>query len=152
MNTARADKPTDGNPSQAAAIRVAATLLVGGSLHFIAPRFFDSIIPPMLPGRPRIYTYVSGITALGIGTGLSIARTRRVSADLASAYFIAVTPAKIQMAVDWCRSDTKRLPAKISGIAQVLGQIPLVTEARKARRNAVSTGGVTLNHPTLRRR
>lgn len=134
MDTTGAPATTD--PSQAAAIRLAVTLLAGGSMHFIAPKFFDSIIPPVLPGNPRAYTYVSGITALGIGTGLSIARTRRLSAGLAGAFFVAVMPAKVQMAADWWNSDTKALPARIGGIAQLFWQIPLITEALKARRNA----------------
>lgn len=136
MGVAGAGEPVAAGPSQAAAFRLAATLLAGGSLHFIAPRFFDSIIPPKLPGNPRTYTYVFGVAALGIGTGLSIARTRRASAGLACVFFVAVMPAKIQMAVDWWRSDTKPLPAKVGGIAQLVWQIPLVTEALKARRNA----------------
>lgn len=136
MGRARAGEPVGTDPSQAAAFRLAATLLAGGSLHFIAPRFFDSIIPPMLPGSPRAYTYAFGIAALGAGAGLTIPRTRRLSAGLACAFFVAVLPAKIQMAVDWLRSDTKPLPVKIGGVAQLFWQIPLVTEALKARRNA----------------
>lgn len=136
MNAARDGESTVARPSQAAAVRLAATLILGGSFHFIAPKFFDSIIPPVLPGSPRAYTYASGVAALGVGTGLSIARTRRASAGLAGAFFIAVLPAKLQMAVDLWRSDTKRLPVRILGIAQLFWQIPLVTEAMKARRNA----------------
>ncbi|WP_020666051.1 DoxX family protein [Amycolatopsis nigrescens] len=134
MDTATTDDPAE--PSQAAAIRLAATLLVGGSLHFLTPKFFDSIIPPVLPGNPRAYTYLSGAVALSTGTGLCFPRTRRVSAGLAGVFFVAVMPAKVQMAADWWRSDSKSLPAKLGGIAQLFWQVPLVTEARKARRNA----------------
>lgn len=136
MDTAHTNATGTSDPSQAAAFRLSATLLAGGSLHFIAPRFFDSIIPPMLPGNPRTYTYAFGIAALGVGTGLTVAPTRRISAGLAGAFFIAVMPAKVQMAADWWRSDTKGRSAKVGGIAQVFAQIPLVTEALKARRNA----------------
>ncbi|MFG3621039.1 hypothetical protein [Nocardia sp. NPDC047654] len=115
-----------------AALRLSAVLLMGGSLHFIAPRFFDGIIPPVLPGNPRAYTRVSGAAALGVGTGLAIPRTRRISAFLARIFFIAVMPAKIQMAVDWLHSDTKTRAVKIAGIIQLFWQIPLITEARKA--------------------
>jgi uncharacterized membrane protein len=119
-----------------AALRLSVVLLTGGAFHFIAPRFFDSIIPPVLPGDPRTYTRVSGVAALGIGTGLAIPRTRRTSALLARIFFIAVIPAKIQMTLDWLRSDTKPLPAKIAGIVQLFWQIPLLTEARKAQGEA----------------
>lgn len=46
--------------TELAAYRVAAMLLGVGSLHFLAPKPFDSIIPAELPGSPRLYTYGSG--------------------------------------------------------------------------------------------
>lgn len=140
-DTAATGEPLAAHARDAAATRLAAMLLLGGSLHFLAPRFFDSIIPPVLPGKARTYTYASGLAALAIGTGLSIGRTRRVSAGLAGAFFVAVMPAKIQMAVDWWRSDTKHPAAKIGGVVQLFWQIPLVTEALRARRAAVRTAG-----------
>lgn len=133
---------TAGNksPSQVPAIRLAATLVLGGSMHFIAPKFFDEIIPTKLPGNPRTYTYASGVAAVVIGAGLSAVRTRRFSAALAGAFFVAVMPAKVQLAISWWRSDTKRLPVKAVGIAQLLWQIPLLAEAMKSRRNALPLG------------
>ncbi|PXY20908.1 hypothetical protein [Prauserella muralis] len=121
-------------PHQAAATRLAAMLLAGGSMHFLAPRFFDGIIPQALPGQARTYTYVSGLAALALGAGLAAPPTRRAAAGLASAFFVAVMPAKVQLALDWCRSDTTPLPAKIAGIGQLFWQVPLVTEALKVRR------------------
>ncbi|GAB2762413.1 membrane protein [Salinifilum aidingensis] len=121
---------------RAPALRLAAVLLLGGSLHFLAPRFFDRIIPRRLPGRPRAYTRAFGAAALGIGTGLSIARTRRRSAVLAGAFFIAVMPAKVRLAVSWWRDGTKRLPARITGVVQLFWQVPLLTEAWRVWRNA----------------
>ena len=87
-------------PCPPAARRLAAIMLAGGSLHFLAPRWFDAIIPRSLPGRARTYTYVSGSAALAIGAGLMIARTRRLSADLATAFFVGVMPAKVRLAAD----------------------------------------------------
>lgn len=136
MNGPRNDRPVDA--SRAPALRLAAALLLGGSLHFLAPRFFDRIIPRRLPGEPRAYTYAFGVAALGIGTGLSIARTRRFSATLAGAFFVAVMPAKVQLTVSWWRDETKRLPAKVTAVVQLFWQVPLVTEAWRARRNAAN--------------
>ncbi|MGW0247157.1 DoxX family protein [Nocardia goodfellowii] len=133
MKTAQNGASAFSAPNRAAALRLSTVLLIGGSLHFIAPKFFDGIIPPALPGNPRRYTQASGTAAIGIATGLAIPRSRRTSALLAAIFFIAVMPAKVQMTVDWLRSPTKSRTAKIGGIIQLFGQIPLVTEAFKAR-------------------
>lgn len=115
------------------AIHLCAILLLGGSLHFLAPRFFDGIIPGRLPGDPRTYTYASGAGALAIGTGLLIPRTRRGAATLAAAFFVAVMPAKLQLAVTWCHDPTKSPPAKLIGVVQLFWQAPLIAEAWRLR-------------------
>ncbi|MBE9373222.1 hypothetical protein IQ251_02050 [Saccharopolyspora sp. HNM0983] len=122
-----------GAADQTPALRLAAVLLTGGTLHFAVPRFFDGIIPAQLPGPARTYTRVSGIAALGIGAGLSVSRTRRTSAALACGFFVAVLPAKVQLAVDWWPKG--RVAATI-GIAQLFWQIPLITESIRAHRRA----------------
>ena len=65
--------------------RMAAMLLGIGSLHFIAPKPFDSIVPAELPGSPRVYTYASGVAEVGIGAALLArlrgARAGRYAAD-----------------------------------------------------------------------
>lgn len=62
--------------TQRLAFRVAAMLLGIGTLHFVAPKPFDSIIPVELPGSPRLYTYGSGVAELAIGALLVPRRTR----------------------------------------------------------------------------
>ncbi|KJF20083.1 hypothetical protein CJ178_09030 [Rhodococcus sp. ACPA4] len=122
--------------SQAAALRLSALLLGAGTMHFVAPSFFDSTVPRQLPGEARTYTQVSGVAELAIGAALAIPKTRRLGAGLAAALFVAVFPANIQMAVDWCRSNKTSTAQKVGSIARLPVQIPLVTEALKARRNA----------------
>ncbi|WP_234793393.1 hypothetical protein [Mycolicibacterium porcinum] len=113
-----------------------AIMLAGGSMHFVAPKLFDRVIPPVLPGSARSYTYASGAAALAIGAGLSMPRTQRTSAALAAGFFVAVMPAKVQLAMDLWRNP--RVPGwgKAVGIVQLFWQIPLVTEACKTRRNS----------------
>ncbi|MGC0364849.1 putative membrane protein [Rhodococcus sp. 27YEA15] len=123
-------------PSQAAALRLSALLIGAGAMHFATPTFFDSTVPRQLPGAARTYTQVSGVAELAIGTALLVPKTRKLGGALAAALFIAVFPANIQMAVDWCRSKKTSTPQKIGSIARLPLQIPLVTEALKARRNA----------------
>lgn len=122
--------------SQAAALRLSALLLGAGTMHFVAPSFFDSTVPRQLPGEARTYTQVSGVAELAIGAALAVPKTRRLGAGLAAALFVAVFPANIQMAVDWCRSSKTSTAQKVGSIARLPVQIPLVTEALKARRSA----------------
>ena len=126
----------DTRPSQAAAWRLAALLGGAGALHFVKPEFFDPTVPHALPGDARTYTYASGVAELAVAGALVVPRTRRLGATAAAALFVAVFPANIQMAADWLRSDRTSTPMKAGAIARLPLQIPLVTEALKARRNA----------------
>ena len=84
-------------------------LLGAGIGHFIFPGPLDSIVPPALPGDPRIYTYLSGVAEIVIGLALlSDFKVRVLGKPLklwgaysAFALFIAVYPANIYMAIDW---------------------------------------------------
>jgi uncharacterized membrane protein len=120
--------------------RLAGMLAAAGVLHFVAPTFFDRIIPPALPGTARSYTHASGAVALAIAGMLAVPPSRRLGATLAAAFFIAVIPAKVQLALNWLCSDQSTLVMKVAAIVQFPWQIPLVTEALKARRNASLRG------------
>ena len=84
-------------------------LLGAGIGHFIFPGPLDSIVPPALPGDPRIYTYLSGVAEIVIGLALlSDFKVQVLGKPLklwgaygAFALFIAVYPANIYMAIDW---------------------------------------------------
>lgn len=135
MSPKSTDQATNTTFSQAPALRLAALLLGAGTMHFAAPTFFDSTVPRQLPGQARTYTHVSGVAELAIGAALVVPKTRRLGATLAAALFIAVFPANVQMAIDWCRSNKTSTLQKAGSIARLPMQIPLVTEALKARRN-----------------
>lgn len=78
--------------NEIAAYRIAALLIGVGTIHFVAPKPFDDIIPAELPGNPRLYTYVSGVAELVIGALLLPRRTRRLAALAAAGLFVAVFP------------------------------------------------------------
>jgi uncharacterized membrane protein len=86
-------------------------LLGAGVGHFVFPSALDSIVPSVLPGDPRIYTYLSGVAELVIGGALLAPLSKQVfgkpvklwGAYGALALFVAVYPANINMAVQ--RSD-----------------------------------------------
>ncbi|WP_064441988.1 DoxX family protein [Hoyosella altamirensis] len=123
-------------PPDSAALRLAVLLLGAGTMHFVTPKLFDAIVPKYLPGDARGYTYASGVAELAIGASLLDPRTRRTGATLAMLLFIAVFPANVQMAIDWLRSDKIPMAGKVGVVARLPLQIPMVTEAMKARRRS----------------
>jgi uncharacterized membrane protein len=119
--------------SQVPAYRIAALLLGVGTVHFLAPKPFDDIIPVELPGSPRFYTYASGVAELGIGAALLVRSTRRLAALAAVALFVGVFPGNVNMVRLWW---DKPWPMRIIALARLPLQIPMITEALKIHRNA----------------
>ena len=119
--------------SQTLAHRLAALLLGVGTLHFVAPKPFDGIIPVELPGSPRFYTYASGVAELSIGAALLMRSTRRLAALAAAALFIAVFPGNVNMCRLWWG---RPWPMRIIALARLPLQIPMVTAALKVARTA----------------
>ncbi|MFD4441395.1 hypothetical protein ACFWPK_16645 [Nocardia sp. NPDC058519] len=110
-------------------------LFVVGTLHFVAPKPFDKIVPPQLPGNPRTYTYGSGVAELGVAAALAVPRTRRLGGWLAAALFIGVFPANIQMTVDVVGNPKAPKAFKAGVLARLPLQIPMIVAAlRVARR------------------
>ncbi|OBB97441.1 hypothetical protein [Mycobacterium sp. 852002-40037_SCH5390672] len=127
-------RPLAGHDAtQQLAYRVAAMLLGIGTLHFVAPKPFDSIIPVELPGTPRLYTYGSGAAELTIGALLVPRRTRRPAALAAVALFVGVFPGNVNMCRLWW---SKPWPMRIVALARLPLQIPMITTALKIRRNS----------------
>ncbi|WKG05269.1 hypothetical protein [Mycolicibacterium sp. HK-90] len=116
-----------------AAQRMAALLLGMGTLHFVAPKPFDSIIPAELPGSVRFYTYASGVGELATGALLAAPRTRRWGALAAVALFVAVFPGNVNMVRLWW---DKPWPMRIVAIARLPLQIPMITSALRVYRNS----------------
>lgn len=115
------------------AYRVAAMLLGVGTLHFVAPKPFDTIVPAELPGSARFYTYASGVADVGVGAALLPRRTRRLAALAAAALFVGVFPANINMCRLWWN---KPWPMRIAALARLPLQIPMITTALKISRNS----------------
>ena len=104
-----------------------------GTLHFVAPKPFDGIIPVELPGSARFYTYASGVAELVVGALLLPLRTRRLAALAAAALFLAVFPANVNMCRLWW---DKPWPMRIIALARLPLQIPMITAALKIARNS----------------
>lgn len=74
-----------------------ALYVVAGTMHFVAPKVYAQIVPPAIP-RPLDLVYLSGIAEIVLGIGVTIPRTRRVSAWGLVALLVAVFPANVYMA------------------------------------------------------
>lgn len=112
-----------------AAVRLATLLTTTGTLHFAAPKPFDALVPPALPGSARFWTTASGVAELAIAGLLAAPRTQRTGGTLAAAFFVAVLPANVRaVQLFWHR------PAlRAAMLARLPLQIPLITEALRAR-------------------
>jgi uncharacterized membrane protein len=117
----------------APAHRLAALLLGSGVAHFLMPKPYDTIVPAELPGSQRFYTYASGVAELASGALLLSPRTRRVGALAAIAVFVGVFPANINLVRLW---KDKPLVMRLSAIARLPLQIPMITAALKIYRNS----------------
>jgi uncharacterized membrane protein len=123
---------TQSAPGRTRAVRMGAMLLGIGTLHFVAPKPFDDIVPAELPGSPRFYTYASGVAELGVGASLLVPRTRRLGGLAAAALFLSVFPANINMVRLWWG---KPWPMRLLAIARLPLQIPMVVQALKVWRS-----------------
>jgi uncharacterized membrane protein len=119
--------------TQTVAYRVAAILMSIGTVHFLAPKPFDTIVPAELPGNARLYTYASGVAEIAVGALLVPRRTRRRAALAAVLLFIAVFPANVNMVRLWW---DKPWPMRIAALARLPLQIPMITTALKIRANS----------------
>jgi uncharacterized membrane protein len=114
--------------SAARARLMGAGLLGIGTLHFLAPKPFDDIVPAELPGSARLYTYASGAAELGVGGLLLSPPTRKLGALAAAALYVAVFPANLNMVRLW---KNKPLFMRLGALARLPLQIPMITQAIK---------------------
>ena len=109
-------------------------MLIGiGTVHFLAPKPFDDIVPAELPGTPRFYTYASGVVEIATGALLVPRSTRRSAALVAVALFVGVFPANVNMCRLWWG---KSWPMRIVALARLPLQIPMIITALKIRRDS----------------
>ena len=123
----------EGDTTRTAAYRVAAMLMGIGTVHFLAPKPFDDIVPAELPGDARFYTYASGVAEIAVGALLVPRRTRRLAALGAVLLFVGVFPANVNMCRLWW---DKPWPMRLIALARLPLQIPMVTAALKLARDS----------------
>ena len=108
-----------------------AVLAGASATHFFKPGFYDPIVPHLLPGPARAWTYGSGVVELAVAASVAHPATRRRGALTAALMFVAVFPANIQMALDASTSAMK-----VIAYARLPLQIPLVLWALRVRRSS----------------
>jgi len=99
----------------------------------VAPKPFDTIIPEVLPGSARFYTYASGVGEMATGALLLAPKTRRLGALAAVALFVSVFPANVNMVRLW---KDKPLFMRLGAIARLPLQIPMISQALKIYRTS----------------
>ncbi|MFN2517902.1 MAG: hypothetical protein ABR604_02500 [Jatrophihabitantaceae bacterium] len=119
---------TRGLRGALAAWMLAALLFYTGSLHFVSPTGFESIVPPFL-GAPAFWVYASGVAEIGCAVALAIPRLRHVGALAAAALFVIVFPANVQMALDSGGADPDLFHNPFVAWGRLPLQIPLIAWA-----------------------
>ena len=91
-------------PSATDSLRWDAALLVvlftvSGTVHLVAPRVFEPIVPGWVPAH-RAVVLASGVAELACAAGMLVPATRRASGWASAGLLLAVFPANVQMALD----------------------------------------------------
>lgn len=105
-----------------------------GVTHFAMPAVYDAMIPAVLPGSPRAWTYGSGAFELVVAAGLLAPPTRARAALAAAGLFAGILPANLKMAVDARRS--KSTAYRVGTMLRLPLQVPLIAWALRVRRAA----------------
>lgn len=71
---------------------------VAGMVHLVAPSIFMPAMPPYIPFHLECI-YLTGVLELMASIGLWIPRLKRLTARLLSAYFVAILPAHLHVAI-----------------------------------------------------
>ncbi|MDH6132112.1 putative membrane protein [Kitasatospora sp. MAA4] len=102
---------------------LAALLGAAGVAHFRKPALFDETVPEWLPGQARDWTRASGAAELALAAAVAVPATRRVGGLAGAAFFVAVFPANVKMALDW---RTRGSREKALAYGRLPLQVPLV--------------------------
>jgi uncharacterized membrane protein len=84
---------------------LAGAFITMGTLHFVAPRPFEQIMPPQIPKAwHRLLVYVSGFFELAGGIGVLPTATRTAAGVGLLLLLVAVFPANVQMLINYSRA------------------------------------------------
>ena len=78
---------------------LSALVIAAGVLHFVKPKPYVRMMPARIPA-PLAIVYFTGVCEILGGLGLLLPQTQRVAAWCLIAFFVAVFPANVNMAVN----------------------------------------------------
>ena len=90
-------------------IALAIAMTVAGLGHFGAPKVYEAMMPPWLPGH-RALVLISGLFEIILGLGLMFEQTQRIAAWGLIALLIAIFPANVHMALNKVPLNGKPVP------------------------------------------
>jgi uncharacterized membrane protein len=89
--------------------RLLANLFIAAGVnHFVMPRVYERIVPPLLRGHSKRIVQISGVAEIAGGVGVLVPATRRISGLGLIALLAAVFPANLHMAR--ASEDFRRIP------------------------------------------
>lgn len=100
--------------------------IVAGTMHFVAPRPYQAIVPPRLAAWKKELVVASGLAEIAGGVAVLPERTRRGARWWLLATLLAVFPANIHMAVN-AKDFPKLPPAALWARLPVQGLFALLT-------------------------
>ena len=122
----------------AALVFVFLWFFIGGIAHFAFTQAEMRIVPPWMPGSPRMLVWISGAFELLGAAGLLLPRTRVAAGWGLFALTLAVTPANVYMlqhAQDWPAVPywalVARLPMQVALLALIFWSTHLATPRRR---------------------
>lgn len=86
-------------PSDRSRLGLAVFMVGAGIMHFVAPRFYEQIVPRWIGHEKQVVAW-SGVAEVLCGALVAVPRTRRLGAWLTLVTLVAVYPANVQMAID----------------------------------------------------
>ncbi|MDQ3878428.1 MAG: hypothetical protein M3290_08800 [Actinomycetota bacterium] len=104
-----------------------------GVMHFLAPDWYEAIVPPRMPAK-RGFVYGSGIAEILGGVGVMFRATRRAASVVSMATVLAVFPANLYMATDPERFEKKVPGGRVTLYARLPLQVALMAWAHAAGR------------------
>lgn len=130
-------KTTTNAPLGKDAIALAGLFLTSGTMHFVRPEPFESMVPRQLPAR-RGLVYASGALEIACAVGLFVPRTRKAAGLASAALLVGVFPANVVMTaaakrrLDRKPDDTKRQGYFAATVARLPLQWPMIRTALRA--------------------
>jgi uncharacterized membrane protein len=88
------------------ALGLGVLMATAGITHLTAPALYDRMVPRLLPGAARTWTYGSGVAELAVAAALAWPRTRRAGGLASAALLVAVFPSDVKLATNWRHRPT----------------------------------------------